>query len=126
LKGSLKTKIEENSEQIRFSKFLATIKTNVPIEMTEDDFIRKEMDESAIKELFEELQFRTLLTRVLKQEPVKIITKGPVQGDLFTMTEQTGKSDSSELPTDIPALPTDLSDIHTTPHLYTMFKPTMR
>jgi len=120
LKGSLKTKIEENSEQIRFSKFLATIKTDVPIEMTEDDFIRKEMDESAIKELFEEMEFRTLLTRVLKQEPVKIITKGPVQGDLFTMTEQTGKSDSSELPLDIPALPTDLSDIHTTPHLYTM------
>lgn len=120
LKGSLKVKVEENSDQIRFSKFLATIKTDVPIEIAEDDFIRKEMDESAIRELFEALEFRTLLTRVLKQEPVKIISKGPVQGDLFAMTEQTGTMDSPELPMDIPALPADFSDIHTTPHRYTM------
>ena len=120
LKGVLRTKVEENRDQILFSKFLATIKTDVPIEVEEEDFLRKEINGEAIKEIFEVLEFRTLLNRVLKQEPVKIISKGPVQGDLFAMTEQTGTMDSPELPMDIPVLPVDFSDIHTTPHQYTM------
>ncbi len=68
LKGALKNKIEENRDQILFSKFLATIKTDVPIEVRENDFIRKEMDKDALQEIFEELEFRTLITRVFKQD----------------------------------------------------------
>ena len=113
LKGSLKTKIEENSEQIRFSKFLATIKTDVPIEVEEDEFVRKEINEDAIREIFDELEFRTLLTRVLRQEPQKTVSKQPAQGELFPTFEIEERTDPVELPA-------HFTDIHTTPHQYRM------
>ncbi len=121
LKGALKTKIEENDEQIRFSKFLATIKTDVPIEVVEDDFLRREIDETTIRELFEELEFRTLLTRVLKLDPVKTTPKRPAQGNLFDLFDQVEPVGSSEPEKDVSsALPADFTDIHSTPHQYTM------
>jgi len=121
LKGALKTKIEENNDKIRFSKFLATIKTDVPIEVVEDDFLRREVDETTIRELFEELEFRTLLSRVLKQEPVKIIPKRPVQGDLFDLFDQVEPIKPFEPEKDVSSvLPPNFTDIHSTPHKYTM------
>ena len=63
LKGALKTKIEENKEQILFSKFLATIKTDVPIEVDIENLKRKELNETALQEIFEELEFRTLINQ---------------------------------------------------------------
>ena len=64
LKGALKTKIEENKEQIIFSRFLATIKTDVPIDFEEDKLITEPMNESAVRTLFDELEFRTLSARI--------------------------------------------------------------
>jgi DNA polymerase-1 len=121
LKGALKTKIEENDEQIRFSKFLATIKTDVPIEVVEDDFLRREIDETTIRELFEELEFRTLLTRVLKLDPVKITSKRPAQGNLFDLFDQLEPIEPPTAEKDVsPTLPADFTDIHSTTHQYTM------
>ncbi|MDO5663931.1 MAG: DNA polymerase I [Bacteroidia bacterium] len=117
LKGALKTKIEENKEQILFSKFLATIKTDVPIDVEESDFERKELNEEAIKTIFEELEFRTLIARVLKIEPItKPTPKGPVQGDLFAMFEESEQTETAT----VNDLPTDFTDIHSTPHTYKM------
>lgn len=113
LKGALKTKVEENSDQIRFSKYLATIKTDVPIEVDEDQFTRKEINEEAIKEIFEVLEFRTLLPRVLKQEPQKIAPKGPVQGDLFALFEEAATPEATDLPA-------NYTDYRSTPHSYRM------
>lgn len=67
LKGSLKKKVEENSEQIRFSKFLATIKTDVPIELEMEKLVREEPDNTALRAHFEELEFRTLISRKFEQ-----------------------------------------------------------
>jgi DNA polymerase-1 len=67
LKGALRTKVESNMEQIRFSKFLATIKTDVPIELDMPLLSRKEINEDALRTLFEELEFRTLIQRVLSR-----------------------------------------------------------
>ena len=61
LKGALKTKIENNVEQIKFSRFLATIKTDVPIALNEEDLLRKEPNAEALRGLFTELEFRKLL-----------------------------------------------------------------
>ncbi|NDW10830.1 DNA polymerase I [Dysgonomonas sp. 520] len=83
IKGSLKTKLEENKEQIIFSKFLATIKTDVPIEFKEDEYLRKEINEDEIQKLFEELEFRTLINRVLKKEEKNIKSPTPFQTSLF-------------------------------------------
>ncbi len=60
LKGALKTKIEENIEKIKFSRFLATIKTDVPIEFNEKELEVEPANETALKALYDELEFRTL------------------------------------------------------------------
>ena len=68
LKGALKTKVETNREMITFSKFLATIKIDVPIQLEMDALVREQPDEEALRSIFEELEFRTLIDRVLKKE----------------------------------------------------------
>ena len=65
LKGALRKKVEENKEQIAFSKFLATIKTDVPIDISLDDLRREEKNAERLQELFNELEFRALAQRVL-------------------------------------------------------------
>ncbi len=68
LKGALKTKVETNKEQIVFSKFLATIKTDVPIKLDMQALVREEPDKEALRKIFEELEFRTLIDRVLGKD----------------------------------------------------------
>lgn len=68
LKGALKTKVETNKEMITFSKFLATIKTDVPIELNLHELKRETPDEEALRKIFEEMEFRTLMERVFHRE----------------------------------------------------------
>ena len=76
LKGALKKKVEEHTEEIKFSRFLATIKTDVPIELNMDSLLVKEPDEEKLRTLFEELEFRNLADRVLKgDKPATAPTK---------------------------------------------------
>lgn len=84
LKGALKTKIETNTEGIVFSKFLATIKTDVPIELDMHLLERKKIDEPKLRSLFEELEFRTLINRILGKEK-KASDSAPMQGNLFAV-----------------------------------------
>ena len=63
LKGALKTKIEEQQEMIRFSRFLATIKTDVPVELNEDALLLKDKDWSRLAPLYAELEFNSLLKK---------------------------------------------------------------
>ncbi len=86
LKGALKNNIEENVELIKFSKFLATIKIDVPVEFHEEDFSRKELNEEKLNDLFEELEFRAFINRILKKEKAPLPSpskKIPLQGSLF-------------------------------------------
>ena len=64
LKGALKTKVEENKYLILFSRFLATIKTDVPIELNEEELVLKPSNETVLQALFEDLEFRTLSARI--------------------------------------------------------------
>lgn len=68
LKGAIKTKIENNRQQIEFSKFLATIKTDVPVTLDMESLKRKSINEEELRKIFEELEFRTLIDRILKSE----------------------------------------------------------
>ena len=68
LKGALKKKVEENVEMIKFSKFLATIKTDVPIELDMDALKRDQPDEEKLRALFEDLEFKSLIERLFKKE----------------------------------------------------------
>ncbi len=63
IKGALGKKITENDSQIRFSKYLVTIKTDVPLDITPDELVRHEPDVESLLGIFDELQFRTLAAR---------------------------------------------------------------
>ena len=90
LKGAMKTKIETNKEQILFSKFLATIKTDVPIQLNMDELKREQPDEATLRKIFEEMEFRTLIERIfpkeIKNSPSENIApaKTNQQPDLFS------------------------------------------
>ena len=108
LKGALKTKVEENREQIAFSKFLATIKTDVPIELNLDELKVVEPDEEQLTRLFTELEFKTFADRILKKsKPVQKTVNA--QLDLF-----------AEFPTDgqVASENSKISSLKTTPHDY--------
>ena len=67
LKGALKKKVEENVEKIKFSKMLATIKIDVPIEFDEAALSRRPINAAALREVFTELEFRSFITRIIDQ-----------------------------------------------------------
>lgn len=64
LKGALKTKVENNIEGIRFSKMLVTIKTDVPIQLDLDRLSIKPKDNTRLAEIFDELEFRGLKSKL--------------------------------------------------------------
>lgn len=66
LKGALKTKVEENKEKILFSKFLATIKTDVPIELDMEALKREPANEEELTRLLDLYELRALKERVKK------------------------------------------------------------
>ena len=68
IKGKLGEKIMEGKEMAIMSKKLATIILNVPVEFHEENFLIKEMNKPALKEIFEELEFKTLGKRILGDE----------------------------------------------------------
>lgn len=97
LKGALKTKIENNREQIEFSKFLATIKTDVPIELDMEQLKKEEPDEEKLRSLFEELEFRTLLDRKFKKEnpqPAQDLFQGTLFADFTANSPEEPKNSS--------------------------------
>ncbi len=71
LKGKLKEKVENNKELAFQSKRLATILTDAPIEFNEEQLRLKEPDKEALKQLFDELEFRRLAQQVLNDGAVK-------------------------------------------------------
>ena len=85
LKGALKKKVEEHVEEIKFSRFLATIKTDVPIELDMENLLLQEPDEEKLRTLFEELEFRNLAERVLKSEKPSSTKKATKKDDSPTL-----------------------------------------
>lgn len=86
LKGALKKKVEENKDKIIFSKFLATIKTDVPIQFDAKDCIKEPANEEKLNELFSDLEFRGFINKRSVEEK-KTPLSAPIQGDLFAIFE---------------------------------------
>lgn len=103
LKGAMQRKVTENAEQIRFSKFLVTIKTDVPVEVGIPDLRRREPDIKMLTEIYEELEFKTFLAR-LNARAILENTTPPVpaqntMGSLFddaSGASESGTDSSSE------------------------------
>ena len=64
IKGALRTKVESQVEEIKFSKFLATIRTDVPIALDESLLAKKEPNIDALTKLYQDLEFNTLLRKL--------------------------------------------------------------
>ncbi|GHU87443.1 DNA polymerase I [Bacteroidia bacterium] len=112
LKGALKEKVEGNKDMILFSKFLATIKTDVLIEFDSQSLKREKINEERLKELFNELEFRNLAVRILgeeKKQPLSSPKVSPAQGLLFPEFEAEGPAGLFH---------SNLSDINSTSHTY--------
>ena len=99
LKGALKKKVEEHVDDILLSKTLATIKTDVPVTLDLEKLEVTEPDESQLRKIFEELEFKTLADKFLNK-PKKIPQNVNLQLDLFaefpTDSEETEKKSSFE------------------------------
>lgn len=103
LKGAMRTKVEENAEQIRFSKFLATIKIDVPIDLDEEALKVETPDYAALYEVFNELEFRTLITRIIGDKVKAAATPTPapkvesMQCSLFDAEEENSEEEVVEV-----------------------------
>ena len=82
LKGALQKKVVEHVDDIKMSYFLATIKTDVPIELNMDELKLVEPDNEKLRQLFTELEFKQLADKILKK-PQKASTPANGQLDLF-------------------------------------------
>ena len=107
LKGALKTKVENNKEQIKTSKWLATIKTDVPIDLDFNTLRREEPDKEELHSLFTELEFSGLLNRrnlvpdtiqTERKSEVKKVKNEVADGqlDLFASAETSTATTASE------------------------------
>ncbi|MGX8683485.1 MAG: DNA polymerase, partial [Bacteroidales bacterium] len=104
LKGALKTKVETNREQITFSKFLATIKTDVPINLDMEALKYETPNLTTLKQIFDELEFRTLYDRVLARlgTPKEEVTQDIYAGTLFATSSPTPAKAVQEAPKNMP------------------------
>ena len=99
IKGALRQKVESQTEEIKFSRFLATIRTDVPITLDESLLTKKEPNIEALTALYRELEFNTLLRKISPSAPTapaapttpsrsaKAVPEDPSQLDLFASFE---------------------------------------
>ena len=90
LTGALAKKVADNAEQIRFSKFLATIRTDVPLTLSLDDLRRQEPDLAELRSQFEELGFRSFLQRYAPDASAAAESR-PRQASLFDALPDNGE-----------------------------------
>lgn len=108
IKGKLREKVETAVDDIRMSKFLATIRTDVPIDLDLDSMRLGEPDEQKLREIFNELEFKTLADKILNKSKNN---KKSVKQQLNLFAEN---------PTDEPESSENASfeTLQTTPHEY--------
>jgi len=93
LKGALQKKVTEHVDDIKLSYFLATIKTDVPVELNMDELKVKEPDNEKLRQLFTELEFKQLADKILKK-PQKTSIPANGQLDLFAEFPADGQNRS--------------------------------
>ena len=125
IKGAVGEKVRQGKGLAVMSKKLATIITNVPVEFHEENFKVKEPNKETLKEIFSELEFRTIGKRILGEDiPIAgpVEKAAPVQGDLFgnasSVAPEAAQQQESASSEEI--IFTADKNIHNTPHDYTL------
>ena len=108
IKGKLREKVEQHVEDIKMSYFLATIKTDVPIELDMENLKLVEPNENELGKLLIELEMKSFADRVLKKDkkPQKVVNQ---QLDLFAEFAADGQATSEN---------SSFETVKTTPHNY--------
>ncbi|MDB5222570.1 MAG: polA [Chitinophagaceae bacterium] len=121
IKGALGEKVRAGKDLAILSKKLATIVTNAPCEFHEEDFRIKAYNNEALKDIFNDLEFKTLGRRILGEEYTAYAVGGGtvVQTDLFgnAMEQPLPKPEEIERQEEKPAIVVD-KNINNTPHQY--------
>ena len=115
LKGKMREKVEAAVEDIKMSKFLATIRTDVPVELDLEQLRLKEPDATKLQEIFTELEFKSFATRLLNkaEKPKKVENR---QLSLFDEPAMAEADNSLFEPQ--PAASANRQTLETTPHEY--------
>ena len=108
IKGALQKKVAEHVDDIKMSKFIATIKTDVPIELNLDELKVTAPNEEQLTKIFDELEFKSLANKILKK-PETIQKPVNAQLDLFAEFPTDGQVASENL---------KISSLKTTSHDY--------
>ena len=108
IKGKLREKVEAAVDDIRMSKFLATIRTDVPVELNLTELQLRQPDEAELEKLFNELEFKTLLNKFLNKPENKV---KPVNSQLDLFAEFATENPKAEKIASFESL-------KTTPHNY--------
>ena len=115
VKGKLREKVEGAVEDIKMSKFLATIRTDVPVELDLEQLRLKEPDANKLQEIFAELEFKSFASRVLnkaeKQQKVENRQLSLFDQPADAATQTNGLDTTN-------ATPTNRQSIDTVPHEY--------
>ena len=112
VKGKLREKVEGAIEDIKISKFLATIRTDVPVDLKMEDLKLVEPDNAKLDEIFTELEFKSFANRVLKK-PQKVQTKPMGELDLFGAQPADGQEEQKN---------TSFDTIKTVEHSYKLIE----
>ena len=92
IKGKLRDKIENAVEDIKMSKLLATIRTDVPLQLSLDELKVEQPDEVKLRRIFEELEFKTLANKLLNKSELKP-KNVETQLDLFPVNTPNGQEE---------------------------------
>ena len=92
IKGKLREKIENAVEDIKMSKLLATIRTDVPLQLSLDELKVEQPDEVKLRRIFEELEFKTLANKLLNKSELKP-KNVETQLDLFSVNTPNGQEE---------------------------------
>ncbi len=93
LKGKMREKVENAKDDIKMSKFLATIRTDVPIALNLDELKVTKPDVDKLRSIFENLEFKRFTERFLGKSAAKA---APVQPDLFSSANTIARNDTSK------------------------------
>ena len=112
IKGALQKKVTEHVDDIKMSKFLATIRTDVPIDLDMESLKVATPDETRLREIFNELEFKTLADKFLNKSEKKS-KKVETQPDLFGFFAPEGSEPSEN---------SSFETLKTTPHEYKLIE----